>query len=491
MEDFNFYLNRIGEIGFVKKVIPPIVYVEGLPGATPDEVVMSESGEISIVTAIREDAVELLSFSKTPLKVGTRLARSAARFEISLGPELLGSIIDPLGHSLDPSHPLPLRGERRPVDTIPPGIQSRTRIRRPCETGVTTIDLMVPLGKGQRELVIGDQKTGKSRFLLRSVLTQVRQGAVGVYAAIGKPQITVKQIEEFLREAKISEKTVLVVSESDDPVSLVYLTPYVAMTIAEYFRDAGNDVLLVLDDLSLHAKAYREISLLGRRYPGRNSYPGDIFYAHARLLERAGNFKHARGERAITCLPVVETVEGDLTGYIQTNLMSMTDGHLFFDHRLFVEGRRPAVDPFLSVTRVGHQVQSALKLEIGRTLVSFLREANALHNFASFGAELGEHVRKILAKEERIMQFLDQTVYDSLASNLQLLLFGLAWGNAWENKSSKEVHLAIQKIVFMHETNREFRNRVEQAIGSANNMVSLLERVKDLDASVSSVRNNQ
>ena len=182
-------------------------------------------------------------------------------------------------------------------------------------------------------------------------------------------------------------------------------------------------------------------------------------------------------------------MEGDLTGYIQTNLMSMTDGHLFFDHRLFAEGRRPAVDPFLSVTRVGHQVQSALKLEVGRTLVSFLREANALHNFASFGAELGERVRKILSKEERITQFLDQTAYDSLASNLQLLLFGLAWGDLWENRPPKDIRLAIQKIVFMYETNREFHNRTEQAVSSANNIAMLLERVKDLDVSITPVNN--
>src|SRR3989344_4280664 len=384
---FNGFLEKTGEIGFVERVNFPLVYIEGLPGVSQGEVVFFESGEVGQVTSLFPARAEALSFSRASIKTGSKVVRTGKTLEIPVGEGLLGSIINPLVHSLDPANPVPVLSETRPVDIAPPGIEKRSKIKSPCDTGVSLIDLVVPLGQGQRELVIGDQKAGKSRFLLRVLLTQVRQGAVGIYAVVGKSQMAIKQIEGFIRSAKIMDRCIIVASSADDPVSLLYLTPYAAMTIAEYFRDAGRDVLLVIDDLSVHARAHREISLIGKKFPGRNSYPGDIFYIHSRLLERAGNFKGSQGDRAITCLPAAETTQGDITGYIQTNLISMTDGHIFFDYKLFAEGRRPAVDPFLSVTRVGRQTLSGLKLEIGNTLLSFLKNTERLRTFVSFGEE--------------------------------------------------------------------------------------------------------
>ncbi len=479
--NFDKFLTQVGEIGFINKVVSSLVYAEGLPGAKPEELVIFESGELGEVTALTESNVEILGFSKNPVRVGSRVVRTNKALEVPVGEELLGRVLNPLGRSIDPSSPVPPMKEMRPIEILPPGIGKRARIKTPCHTGVALADLMIPLGKGQRELVMGDQKTGKSRFLLRSLLTQVRQGAVGVYAVIGKGQVAVKQIEESLRQLGIMDRTVIVTSMSDDASGMIFLTPYTAMTIAEYFRDAGRDVLLVLDDLSVHAKAYREIALLGRRFPGRNSYPGDIFYTHARLLERAGNFITPLGERAITCLPVVETTQGDLTGFIQTNIMAMTDGHIFFDHTLFAEGRRPAIDPFLSVTRVGRQTQTPLQREVGRTLITFLREVAGLHNFASFGAELGERIRSSLEKEKRIMQFFDQTAYDSIPANLQLVLFGLIWGDFWQEKNLEEVRLAIQKTIFMYETRLEVRRRVDGTISLCDSTESLINHIGDLD----------
>jgi F-type H+-transporting ATPase subunit alpha len=481
--DFQTYLSKTGEIGFVDRVSSYLVSVSGLPGAKSEEVVVFENGEVGEVFMLRESSVEILSFSRDVIIPGSKVARTNRILEVGVGEELLGSLIDPLGRSLDPRHPLPPMKEKRPLSSLPPGIAYRAAIRRQCMTGITLIDLLLPLGKGQRELVVGDQKTGKSRVLLRILLSQVKEGAVGIYAIIGKSHTAIRQIEEALRAMGIGGKTIVVASGANDPSSLIYLTPYTAMTIAEYFRDKGKDVVLVLDDLSIHAKSYREIALLSKKFPGRNSYPGDIFYFHARLLERAGNFKVAGGEAAITCIPVVEVPQGDITGYISTNVMSMTDGHLFFDHILFAEGRRPAIDPFLSVTRVGRQTQKPLSREISRTLTTFLKNAQSVKSIAGFGAEFGEHIRRTLEKYDKLMQVFDQTAYDYVPPNVQILLFGLVWGDAWRQKSSHEVERSIQKIIYLYETKEGIRRRIDSFIESCDSIKALTRRADEYDVS--------
>lgn len=476
--DFSTSLKDIGEVGFIERAMPSLAYVKGLPGAHTREVVVFESGEIGEVTGLEETGVEIMSFAHAPMSVGMRVARTNKVLEISLGVEILGAIIDPLGCSLDTSRPLVNMADSRPIETIPSGINTRGRIKRRCATGVALVDLLVPIGKGQRELVMGDQKTGKSLFLMRAMMSQVKQGSVGIYAAIGKSQATIKQVEYKLREMGARDQIIVVASPSDSPASTIYLTPYVAMTIAEYFRDKGRDVLIVLDDLSTHAKVYREIALLARRFPGRNAYPGDIFYTHARLVERAGNFKGPKGDVAITCLPVIETNQGDLGGYIQTNAMSMTDGHIFFDHDLFIAGRRPAIDPFLSVTRVGRQTQTLLQQQVGRTIVTFLRSAEKMHNFASFGAELNERIKQALEKEEHVLQFLDQTVYDLIPEHLQLFIFGVVWSGLWREKKRRDMQISIQRMITAYETKPEIRTSLDTFIASCDSMDSLLAKIK-------------
>ena len=480
--DFNSYLASTGEVGFVDRVVSSLIYAQGLPGIRPEELVIFESGEIAQATAIFEDSIELLNFSRTQVKVGSRVARTGLFLQIPVGDVLLGASINPLGHSLNPAKPLPPMKEARTVDIAPQGISSRSRIKRPCNTGISLVDLMTPLGKGQRELIIGDQKTGKTRVLLRTMLTQVREGSIGIYAAIGKGQLAIRQIEEQLAHMGIAEQTLIVASSANDGSGMIFLTPYTAMTIAEYFRDQGRDVIVLLDDLSVHAKVYREISLLGRRFPGRNSYPGDIFYVHSKLLERAGNFVHKeKGETSITCLPVVEAPQGDISGYIQTNIMSMTDGHLFFDHRLFAEGRRPAIDPFISVTRVGRQTQSRVKQQIARELTSFLRNMEKIHTFKSFGAEMSEQIRRSLEKEDRIIQFFDQTAYDTISPSIQIILFALAWSDLWREKPKSDIRFMIQKIIFMSETKPEIKKRADDFVAGLDSLDSLLTRIKDFD----------
>ena len=480
--DFNTCLATSGEVGFVDRVISSLVYVQGLPGVKPEELVVFESGEIGRVNGLEESVVELLCLSRTQVKVGTRVARTGSFLEVPVGDALLGSVIDPLGHSLNPAKPLPLLNDARMIDVMPQGINARSRIKRPCDTGISLVDLMIPLGKGQRELVIGDQKTGKTRFLLRTLLSQVRQGAIGIYAAIGKGKLAIRQVEEQLTRMGVGEQTIIVASSANDGAGLIFLTPYTAMTIAEFFRDQGRDVVIFLDDLSMHAKVYREISLLGKRFPGRNSYPGDIFYLHSKLLERAGNFIHKeKGESSITCLPIVEAPQGDMAGYIQTNIMSMTDGHLFFDHNLFVEGRRPAIDPFISVTRVGRQTQSRLKQEIARELTGFLRTVEKLHTFKSFGAEMSDQIKRALEKEERIIQFFDQTAYDSIPSGVQIVLFALAWSDMWRDKSKSDIRFMIQKIIFTSETKPDIHKRIDDFVAGCDSIDSLLKSIRNFD----------
>ena len=476
MKNFNYYLEYTQEIGYVEKTTSAIVHASGLPDAKPGEIVISETEKLGQVLSLSDDFLEILMFSYSPPQTGEKLARTNEFLKIPVGFELLGQIIDPLGNSLEASKIMQKPEKLMPIYKTPSGILARRTITRHLETGVAAVDLVLPLGFGQRELVIGDRKTGKTNFLLQSVLTQAKQGNICVYAAIGKRMLNVKALKEFFDKYGILKNIVIVVSGSEYSAGIIHLTPYSAMTIAEYFRDQGKDVLLVLDDLSTHAKFYREISLLGKRFPGRNSYPGDIFFTHASLLERAGNFATNYGEKAITCLPVVETAEGDLSGYIQTNLMSMTDGHLYFDSNLFAKGRRPAINPFLSVTRVGRQTQSNVKRQITREILSFLTLFEKMQNFIHFGADLSETTKVTLSFGERITKFFGQKPATSIPINIQILLFCLLWNNIMQRKQTDESESA-GKIVKAYRENPQVRKEIDSIIEKAESFNGLLGNI--------------
>jgi F-type H+-transporting ATPase subunit alpha len=364
------------------------------------------------------------------------------------------------------------------VNTTPSGITTRKTINKHFVTGVPIVDLLLPLGYGQKQLIIGDRKTGKTDFLLQSVLTQAKLGNICIYAAIGKRKLDIKRLKDVFIKYGIMDRIIIVASGSQDPTGLIYLTPYSAMTISEYFRDQGFDVLLVLDDLSTHAKFYRELALLGKKFPGRNSYPGDIFYTHASLLERAGNFLTPNGEKSITCLPVAETMQGDLSGYIQTNLMSMTDGHLYFDTDLFGKGRRPSINPFLSVTRVGRQTQSNVKREINREILSFLTLFEKMQSFTHFGAELNQTTKVTIAVGEQIIKFFQQQPSTTIPVNAQILLFCLLWLNVVQQFSFFDKEEDSEKIKRLYETKEDFRNYADTMINSADSFNNLLGTIK-------------
>ena len=479
MKDFKFYLDSISEIGFVEKASNAIVHVRGLPKIKIDEIVMFETGKIGIVLSFTPNLIEVLVFSKEPIGHGTKVVRTNEFLKIPVGNELLGKTVDPLGNPMTAMNAYKKPSALRNINTLATGILTRKTISKQFETGVPIVDLVMPLGFGQRELIIGDRKTGKTNFLMQTILTQAKQKHICIYAAIGKKRLDIKDSEDFFKKYGISNQVIVVATGFNDPIGLSYLVPFSAMTISEYFRDQGYDVLLILDDLTTHAKFYREISLLGKKFPGRTSYPGDFFYIHAKLLERAGNFATKKGEKAITCMPVAETVQGDLSGFIQTNIMSMTDGHLYFDSDLFAKGRRPAINPFLSVTRVGRQTQSTLKRDINREILSFLTISEKMQNFSHFGAELTESSRVTLAVGEKVIEFLDQGPLTTMPINLQILLFSMLWDNILQNKNIEPIGKDMNKMVEAYKTKPSANKEIDKIILDAKSFNDMLRITRE------------
>ena len=480
--NFEDYLKQTGEIGYVESVVGPIAYASGLPGARREEIVMFEDGELGQILSLAESLCEILTFSKIPIRLASRVVRTGNYLEIATGNTLLGQIIDPFGKSFTEAHAQKPK-EYRQVQIAPLGITARKTIKKHLVTGVTVVDLLIPIGHGQRELIMGDRKTGKTNFLLQAILSQAKSGNVCVYALIGKRKFDIKKVEELFRKNKVLDKIVIVASSSDDPLGSIYLTPYSAMTIAEFFRDQGIDTLLVLDDLSTHAKFYRELSLLGGRFPGRNSYPADIFHVHAQLLERGGNFAIGKGETSITVLPIAETTQGDLSGYIETNLMSMTDGHLYFDSSLFSQGRRPAINPFLSVTRVGQQTQSTLKRSIARELRSFLTLYNKTQRYIHFGEELSGGIKTILDMGNRINKFFHQPPSTITSKNIQIFLFAMVWANTWTDENFEKMKEDMERFTHLYEEDNNFRDRIDGIIQSSTHLNELLGKIRGIQTS--------
>jgi len=427
---FNQNLQKTGEYGVVYQVSHPIVFIEGLPQVKTNEVILFESGQKGEVFSLNRGKVEARVFSHDPIKVGTRVTRTDRMLSIAVGKELLGQAINPLGEPLDISKNFIRPTEFRPLDANPVGIYGRKKITKQLLTGISFIDLLLPLGQGQRELIIGDRKTGKTSVLMTTIKRQAYEGVVCIYAAIAKKKSDIKRLQEFFIQEKINGKVIIVATSSYDSPSLIYQTPYAAMAIAEYFRDLGVNTLLILDDLSTHAKFYRELSLLARRFPGRDSYPGDIFFVHSKLLERAGNFKHpTAGEVSISCLPVVEIIEGDFTGYISTNIMGITDGHIYLDSNIYFQGLRPAINLPLSVTRVGRQTLDTLSREINKNLVAFLATYDKLQNLSHFGQELTDDVKKSLKLGEMTYDFFNQPYQVTVPKPVQMIILSMILQN--------------------------------------------------------------
>jgi len=439
MDEFNQLMQKTGEYGIVYQTSHPIVFIEGLPKGKPHEVVLFESGQKGEIFTINRGKIEVRIFSKEPVKIGTKVTRTDQLLSIPVGKEMLGQLVNPLGEPLDPTVPFVTPKETRELDAPFIGISGRQKITTQMVTGISLIDLLLPLGRGQRELIIGDRKTGKTSILMTAIKNQIYEGVVVIYAAIAKKKSEIKKLQAFFIQEKIMDKIIIVATPSYYSPSLIYQTPYAAMTLAEYFRDQGMHTLVILDDLSTHAKYYRELSLLAKRFPGRGSYPGDIFFTHSSLLERAGNFKHpTAGEVAISCLPVIEIVEGDLTSYISTNVMGITDGHIYIDSNIYFQGLRPAVNIPLSVTRVGRQTLDKLSRDVNKDLTAFLAQYDKLQNVSHFGQELTDDVKLKLKTGELVYKFFNQPYQMIIPKPVQLIVLSMILQNIIENKEDLE-----------------------------------------------------
>jgi F-type H+-transporting ATPase subunit alpha len=465
MSNFETYLEKTREIGYVTSLSHSVVYVSGLPSLRPEEMVITDTGKRGIVNGLKEELAEILMIDIKELKIGEAVARTGKSFEILVGQGLLGRIINPLSQPTDSLGPIRGEKEYQPVKKEAPPLIERVRVNKPLESGVMLVDLLVPIGYGQRELIIGDGKTGKTIFLLQTIVSQAKKGIVCIYVGIGKKDTAIKWVEEYLKRQKVFDQTIIIHTTPDDSPVLTYLAPYSGMSVAEYFRDKGKKVVIVLDDLTTHAKIYREISLSLKRVPGRDSYPGEIFHIQAALLERAGNTKSKKGkEVSITALPVAETLENDLSGYIQTNLMAMTDGHIFFDINEFRKGKRPAINAFLSVSRVGNQTKTPIERELSGWTRKKLVEYKRLLEITQFGAELPAETQKTIEFDERLEFIFNQESEIIIPRKLQLLLIGLLVSGFWEDKSLKEMKIEINKLLENYQKGvlPEFKEEIEE-----------------------------
>jgi F-type H+/Na+-transporting ATPase subunit alpha len=472
MQKFEEYLEKIGEVGTVEEILYSIAYVSGLPNLKPNEIVIFENGDLGLTLSLSVEKAEILILSHSKIRVSEKVARTNKPLSVNISNDIVGNIIDPLGNSFN-GKKINL-GVEREIDVLPPSLYSRDLIRKPIETGVPLVDLIVPIGVGQRQLIIGDRKTGKTHFFIKTIVNQVKSGNICIYASVGKKIVEIKGILEALKKRGVDQSVIVVATSSSDAPGLIFITPHTAMTIAEYFRDQGRNVLLILDDLTNHALYYRQISLLAGRFPGRNSYPGDIFYIHSKLLERAGNFKKG----SITCFPVAESVLGDLSGYIQTNLMSITDGHIFFDPELANLGRRPAINPFLSVTRVGMQAQTPLLRDISRQLTSFLINLEKLKEFGHFGAELSEEVNQKLKLGDRILEFFNQPV-EVVPINMSVLVIAMLWVGSWRDEISINMKSKMKKMIEEYQKQTIFKKNIDDLISKTDTFLDLLNKLRE------------
>jgi F-type H+/Na+-transporting ATPase subunit alpha len=420
---------RFKDVGTVQHIGNGVATVSGLPNVSIDEIVVFPTGVEGMALNLEQKRVDLIMLgSEKGIRGGDLVEATGARLRIPVGSQLLGRIISPLGEPLDSDEPIEA-SEFRFFSKIAPSVIERTPVKESLFTGTKTIDALFPIGRGQRELIIGDRQTGKTTLAVDAILNQKNTGVRCIYVAIGQKKSSTLAVVETIRQHGVLPNTSVIISSPDDQPALRYLAPYTGMTIAEYFLDQGQDVLIVFDDLSKHANAYRELSLLLRRPPGREAYPGDIFYLHSRLLERACKLKKELGGGSITALPIANTQNGNIAAYIPTNLISITDGQLVLNTDLFNEGQKPAIDIGRSVSRVGSAAQKPAMRELVGDLKLELSQYEEVEHFTRFGTEIDEATRLQIAKGKRILTFFKQPPNQPLSfSETIVVLFALIKG---------------------------------------------------------------
>ncbi|BEK11662.1 F0F1 ATP synthase subunit alpha [Campylobacter jejuni] len=419
----NFDLNlEIEETGKIISVADGVAKVYGLKNIMAGEMVEFENGDKGMALNLEESSVGIVILGKGEgLKEGASVKRLKKLLKVPVGEALIGRVVNALGEPIDAKGVINAN-EYRFVEEKAKGIMARKSVHEPLHTGIKAIDALVPIGRGQRELIIGDRQTGKTTVAVDTIISQRGQGVICIYVAIGQKQSTVAQVVKRLEEHGAMEYTIVVNAGASDPAALQYLAPYTGVTMGEFFRDNAKHALIVYDDLSKHAVAYREMSLILRRPPGREAYPGDVFYLHSRLLERASKLNDELGAGSLTALPIIETQAGDVSAYIPTNVISITDGQIFLETDLFNSGIRPAINVGLSVSRVGGAAQIKATKQVSGTLRLDLAQYRELQAFAQFASDLDEASRKQLERGQRMVELLKQPPYSPLSVEKQVVL---------------------------------------------------------------------
>jgi F-type H+-transporting ATPase subunit alpha len=410
---------NVAEVGTIVSVGDGIARVHGVENTMAGEMLEFPHGIYGIALNLEEESVGVVLLGDySEIREGDTVKRTGRIISVPVGPELVGRVVNALGQPIDGKGPIVSKGSM-PIERLAPGVVDRQPVKEPMQTGLKAIDAMVPIGRGQRELIIGDRQTGKTAVAVDTIINQKGQNVICLYNAIGQKQSTIAQVVRTFEETGAMEYTIVVAAAASDPAPLLYISPYAACTMGEYFRDNGGHALCIYDDLSKHAQAYREISLLLRRPPGREAYPGDVFYLHSRLLERAAKLRKELGGGSLTALPIIETQAGDLSAYIPTNVISITDGQIFLESDLFHQGVRPAINVGNSVSRVGGSAQVKAMRQVAGTLRLDLAQYRELAAFAQFGSDLDKATLHHLNRGRRLVEVLKQPQYQPLALEKQ------------------------------------------------------------------------
>ena len=462
IENYDFD-SRDKEVGKVIYVGDGIVTVYGIDNAMYGEIVVFENGVKGMVQDIRRTEIGCILFGRdTGIKEGTKVSRTGKRAGIPVGDAFVGRIVDALGAPIDGKGSIEST-DYRPIENPAPSIVDRKSVNQPLQTGILSIDAMFPIGRGQRELIIGDRQTGKTSIAIDTILNQKGKDVICVYVAIGQKASTIAKVVNNLNKYDAMDYTIVVASTASDSAPLQYIAPYSGTAIAEYFMHKGKDVLIVYDDLSKHAVAYRTLSLLLGRSPGREAYPGDVFYLHSRLLERSSKLKDELGGGSITALPIIETQAGDVSAYIPTNVISITDGQIFLESDLFFSGMRPAVNVGLSVSRVGGAAQTkAMKKAAGSIRID-LAQYREMEVFTQFSSDLDENTKEQLQYGKGLMELLKQPLCNPLSMAEEVIILIAATNKVFLSVEVSEIKKKkLEMLEFFHSAHKDIVDEIEE-----------------------------
>lgn len=437
---------KVEKVGHVIEVGDGIARISGLSTVASQEMVEFKNGEIGVALNLEEDTVgAIILGSDKAIKEGDEVRTTGKILSLPVGEALIGRVVDPLGRPQDGKGAIKA-SKMYPIEKIAPRVIKRKSVSQPVQTGIKAIDSMIPVGRGQRELIIGDRQTGKTAIAIDTIINQKGQDMICIYVAIGQKESKIAKIANTLEEQGAMDYTIIVRTSACDPASLSYLAPFAGCAMGEYFLDQGKDVLVIYDDLSKHAWAYREISLLLRRPPGREAYPGDVFYLHSRLLERACRLDEKYGGGSLTALPIIETQSGDVSAYIPTNVISITDGQIYLETDLFYKGIRPALNVGLSVSRVGSAAQIKAMKKVAGKLKLELAQYRELAVFAQFGSDLDEATKRQLNKGDRLSEMLKQRQYSPVPVEKQVVILYAGINEYLDKVPVDQVHAYEQKL---------------------------------------------